>query len=140
MKDDKKTDYQKVLADYDAEFELDVSHDMITLSAMTLKHSTIYHKWVVRLRNHEWNFLKVSRKMEDYVEKKSKAEKQVLPNISEVKLKNKIHSSEGYIEARRILENEQHVIEHLKKLIRILDQMGFNFKVSTEHYKLELAP
>lgn len=125
---------------YDEEFELDITHDMTTLSTQTLKHPNIYHKWVVRLRRHEWNCVTVSRKMEDYINKVIENEKKRFPSISETKLRNKVLNSEDYIKAKRTLEDEQHIVEHLKRYLRILDQMGFNFKISTEHYKLELAP
>lgn len=134
------SDLNSTLDKYDKEFELDVMYDMTTLSTATFKHPNIYHKWVVKLRQHEKNIIDINRKLDDYVVALSKKEKEALPNLSEAKLKTKITSSEGYKKAKRILEDEQLAVEHLKRLVRILDQMGFNFKVSTEHFKLELEP
>lgn len=128
-----------VLQKYDEEFEMDVTQNILNLSEVTFKHPYTQFKWINRLRQHQRQIIILNRKVEEYIKNSANTLRQEYPKISEVKLKSNISNNEEYIESKRTIEDEKAIVEHLEQYLKILQQMGYNFKTSTEHIKLDLT-
>jgi hypothetical protein len=128
-----------ILQKYDEEFEMDVTQNILNLSEVVYRHPNTQHKWIHRLRQHQRQIIILNRKVEEYIKNSANSLRQEYPKISEVKLKSSISNNEEYIESKRQIEDEKMIVDHLEQYIKILQQMGYNFKISTEHIKMDLT-
>lgn len=130
---------ETTLSAYDREFEMDVTQNILNLSEVTFKHPYTQFKWINRLRQHQRKIVLLNREVEEYVKSSASTLRQEYPKMSDVKLKSSISNNQEYIESKRRIEDEKSIVEHLDQYIKILQQMGYNFKTSTEHIKLDLT-
>lgn len=127
------------LSEYDREFEIDVTQNILNLSDATFRHPQTQFKWIHRMRQHQRRIVILNRNIDDYIKASAESIRKEYPKISEVKLKSSLTTNSEYVETKRKVEDEKMIVEHLEQYIKILQQMGYNFKTSTEHIKLDLT-
>lgn len=128
-----------ILESYDKEFEIDVTQNILNLHEVTFRHPYTQFKWVNRLRKHQKNVIDLNREIEDMGRRMSEETKKMYPKLSEVKIKTCISDSNEIKKVKRKIEEEKLIVGHLEQYLKILQQMGYNFKTSTDHIKLDLT-